>query len=80
MAKLEQIEPRGQDRLGDAWGRWRRMVAKPTNPHGWVEALNEAERMPHMATAELAGIARRSRRRFEIAREERGLGLARVTE
>jgi hypothetical protein len=45
-----------------------------------MEALDEAERMPHMAAAELARIERRGRRRFEIAREERGLGLARVTE
>jgi hypothetical protein len=35
-----------------------------------MKELDEAEKMPHMATAELAGIGRRSRRRFEIAREE----------
>jgi hypothetical protein len=59
-AKPEQIEPRGQDRLGDAWRRWRRTAAKPTNPHGQTEVLDEAERMPHMAAAELTG-ARRNR-------------------
>jgi hypothetical protein len=32
------------------------------------------------SSPELARIGRQSRRRFEIAREERGLGLARVTE
>jgi hypothetical protein len=36
-----------------------------------TEELDEAEEMPHMATAELAGIERRSRRQFKIAREER---------
>jgi hypothetical protein len=30
----EQIEPRGQDRLGEARRRSRRTAAKPTNPHG----------------------------------------------
>jgi hypothetical protein len=35
-----------------------------------MEELDEAERMPHMAMAELARIERRSRRRFAIAREE----------
>jgi hypothetical protein len=36
------------------------MAVKQTNPHGQMEALDEAEQMPHMATAELAG-ARRNR-------------------
>jgi hypothetical protein len=36
-----------------------------------MEDLDEAQQMPHMATAELARIERRSRRRFKIAREER---------
>jgi hypothetical protein len=36
-----------------------------------MEELNEAEQMPYMATAELAEIERRSRRRFAVAREER---------
>jgi hypothetical protein len=56
------------------------MAVKPMNPHGQMEALDEAERMAHMAAAELTGIEQRGRRRFEIAREERGLGLARVTD
>jgi hypothetical protein len=36
-----------------------------------MEELDEAEQMPHMAMAELAGIKRRSHRRFAVAREER---------
>jgi hypothetical protein len=72
----EQIEPRGQDQLDDARRRWRRTVAKSTNPRSQMEALDEAKLMPHMATVELAGIGQRSHRRFGIAREERGLGLA----
>jgi hypothetical protein len=31
------------------------MSTKSTNPHGQMEALDEAEQMPHMMTAELAG-------------------------
>jgi hypothetical protein len=49
------------------------MEARSTNPHGQMEALDEAERLLHMAAAdspELAGIGRGSRRRFEIARED----------
>jgi hypothetical protein len=38
-----------------------------------MEGLEEAERMPCMATAELAGIKRRSRRRFTVARERRAI-------
>jgi hypothetical protein len=64
----EQIEPRGQDPLGEAQRRWRRMEARSMNPHGQMEALDEAERLPHMAAAELAGIGPGSRRRFRIAR------------
>jgi hypothetical protein len=56
----EQIKPRGRDRLGDARRRWRRTAVKPTNHHGQMEELDEAEQMPHMAMAELAG-ARRNR-------------------
>jgi hypothetical protein len=33
-----------------------------TNPHDQMEALDEVERMPHMAAAELVGIERRGRR------------------
>jgi hypothetical protein len=58
----KQIEPRGLDRLGDARRRWLRTTAKPTNRHGQMEELDEAEQMPLMATAELAGIERRSHR------------------
>jgi hypothetical protein len=55
--------------------RWRQMAAKPMDPLGQMEALEEVERMPHTAAAELAGIGRRGRWRFRIAREARGLGL-----
>jgi hypothetical protein len=47
------------------------MEARPTNPHGQMEALSEAEWFPHRAAAELTGIGRESHRRFKIAREER---------
>jgi hypothetical protein len=66
---------RGLDRLGDARWRWRRTAARPTNHSGQMDALGETKRLPRMATAQLAGIGRRSRRRFEIAREGNGLGL-----
>jgi hypothetical protein len=45
------------------------MEAMSSNPHGQVEAHDEAERLGHGAAAKLAGIGRGSRRRFEIARE-----------
>jgi hypothetical protein len=63
----EQIEPRGQDPLGEAQRRWRQMEAKSMNPHGQMEALGEAEQLPHRAAAELAGIGRGSHRWFELA-------------
>jgi hypothetical protein len=73
----EQIEPRGQDRLGEARRRWRRMAAKPTNPRGQMEALGEAERLPHMAASELAGARRnRAKKSSAIRNRQRGLGLA----
>jgi hypothetical protein len=56
----------------------RRTAAKSTNPRGQMEALDEAEQCPiwrRRSPPELAGIERRGRRRFGIAREERGLGL-----
>jgi hypothetical protein len=60
--KPEQIKPRGLDQLGDARRRWRRTLAKPMNRHGQMEELDEAERMPHMATMKLAGIEQQSHR------------------
>jgi hypothetical protein len=69
----EQIKPRGQDRLDDARRRWRRTAAKSTNPHGQMEALDEAELMPHMATAELTG-ARRNRAKNSSAIRNRQRG------
>jgi hypothetical protein len=42
------------------------------NPHGQMEAHNEAKRLRHRAAAsspELAGIGRGGRQRFKIARE-----------
>jgi hypothetical protein len=40
------------------------------NPHGQMEVLDEAERLPHRAAAELTGIGRGSHQRFGIARED----------
>jgi hypothetical protein len=49
---------RGEIDQGDARRRWRRTVAKPTNCHNQMNEREEAERMPRMATAELAGAHR----------------------
>jgi hypothetical protein len=74
----EQIKPRGQDPLGKARRRWRRKEARSTNPHGQMEALDEAERLPHRAAAELAGARRnRTRESSAIRDRQRGLGLGR---
>jgi hypothetical protein len=46
------------------------------DPHGQMEALEEAERMPHMAAAELAGACQnRARKSSAIRNRQRGLGL-----
>jgi hypothetical protein len=52
------------------------MAAKSTNPRGQMEALDEAEQMPHMAMAEPAG-ARRNRvvRSSAIRNRQRGEGI-----
>jgi hypothetical protein len=61
------------DRLGDARRRWRRAAAKSTNPRGQMEALDEAEQMPHMAMAEPAGARRnRAARSSAIRNRQRG--------
>jgi hypothetical protein len=74
----EQIEPQGQDPLGEAQRRWRRMEVRSTNPHGQMEALDEAERLPHRAAVELAGARRnRTRESSAIRNRQRGLGLGR---
>jgi hypothetical protein len=64
---------RGLDRLGNARRRWRWTAAKPTNRHGQMEELDEAEQIPtwrRRSSLELARIERRSRRRFAFAREK----------
>jgi hypothetical protein len=46
------------------------------NPHGRVEELDEAERMPHMATAELARARRnRATKSSAIRNRQRGEGI-----
>jgi hypothetical protein len=48
------------------------------NPHGQMEALDETERLPHRAAAELAGARRnRTRESSAIRDRQRGLGLGR---
>jgi hypothetical protein len=54
------------------------MEAKSTNPHGQMEALDEAEQLPHRAAAELAGARQnRTRESSVIQDRQRGLGLGR---
>jgi hypothetical protein len=43
------------------------------NRHGQMKEREEMERMPRMATTELAGIKWQSRRRFTVARERRAI-------
>jgi hypothetical protein len=74
----KQIEPRGQDPLGEARRRWRWMEARSTNPHGQMEVLDEAERLPHRAAAELAEACRnQARESLAIRDRQRGLGIGR---
>jgi hypothetical protein len=70
QGQLEQIKPRGRDPLGGARRRWRRMEARSTNPHGQMEANDEAERLHHRAAAELTG-ARRNQTRESSAIQDR---------
>jgi hypothetical protein len=46
----------GEIDRGDARRQWRRTVAKSMNRHGQMKEREEMERMPRMATTELAGI------------------------
>jgi hypothetical protein len=70
----EQITPRGQDPLGGARRRWRRLEARSMNPHGQMEAHDEAEQLRHRAAAELAG-TRRNRARGSSAIRNRQRGI-----
>jgi hypothetical protein len=48
------------------------------NPHGQMEALDEAERLPHRVAAELVRAHRNQTRESSMIRDrQRGLGLGR---
>jgi hypothetical protein len=54
------------------------MEARSTNPHGQMEALDEVERLPRRAAAELAEARRNRARELSVIRDrQRGLGLGR---
>jgi hypothetical protein len=70
----EQIKPQGQNTLGGARQRWRRLEARSTNPRGQEEAHGEAEQMRHRAAAELTGARQnRARNASVIRNRQRGI-------